>query len=115
MELCDDGNLINGDGCNDKCQVENGWNCEGRPKSECTPECGDEIRLGNEVCDGLGCDNCKGPLLGYDCSNLNMSSSGNCEPICKDGLVVIGEVCDAGDGKGCDDTCDGPAEGWNCP
>lgn len=24
---CDDGNLVNGDGCNDKCEIEPGWDC----------------------------------------------------------------------------------------
>ena len=26
---CDDGNLNNYDGCNDKCVIENGWQCAG--------------------------------------------------------------------------------------
>lgn len=26
---CDDGNLINGDGCNDYCEIEDGWTCNG--------------------------------------------------------------------------------------
>ncbi len=26
---CDDGNLNNYDGCNDKCEIENGWQCAG--------------------------------------------------------------------------------------
>jgi proprotein convertase subtilisin/kexin type 5 len=26
---CDDGNLLNGDGCDSKCKVEAGWKCEG--------------------------------------------------------------------------------------
>lgn len=27
LETCDDGNLVNGDGCSAKCRVEMGWNC----------------------------------------------------------------------------------------
>jgi cysteine-rich repeat protein len=34
-EQCDDGNVLNGDGCSFSCQVEAGWNCEGTPSS-CT-------------------------------------------------------------------------------
>uniref|UniRef100_A0A8C2IS31 Pappalysin 2 n=1 Tax=Cyprinus carpio TaxID=7962 RepID=A0A8C2IS31_CYPCA len=30
-EDCDDGNLLNGDGCSKKCQVEPGFKCHGRP------------------------------------------------------------------------------------
>ena len=26
-EVCDDGNILNGDGCNNRCQVEYGWIC----------------------------------------------------------------------------------------
>lgn len=26
---CDDGNLINGDGCSSTCQIEDGWTCSG--------------------------------------------------------------------------------------
>jgi proprotein convertase subtilisin/kexin type 5 len=29
MVQCDDGNLMNGDGCNSKCFIEKGWNCSG--------------------------------------------------------------------------------------
>ncbi len=46
-ETCDDGNLINKDGCNDLCMLEDGWLCE----NECFPICGDGIRKGDEVCD----------------------------------------------------------------
>lgn len=27
--ICDDGNNINGDGCNSNCEVEEGWTCDG--------------------------------------------------------------------------------------
>jgi cysteine-rich repeat protein len=29
MYECDDGNLVNGDGCDSKCFIEKGWNCTG--------------------------------------------------------------------------------------
>jgi len=30
-EMCDDGDIINGDGCSNTCQVESGWVCSGEP------------------------------------------------------------------------------------
>jgi cysteine-rich repeat protein len=33
-EICDDGNLLEGDGCNSECNIEPGWQCESRP-SKC--------------------------------------------------------------------------------
>ena len=30
-EDCDDGNMKKGDGCNERCEVEPGWKCEGNP------------------------------------------------------------------------------------
>jgi cysteine-rich repeat protein len=30
-EICDDGNLLNADGCSDLCTIENGWQCNGSP------------------------------------------------------------------------------------
>lgn len=29
MLPCDDGNLVNGDGCSSTCQIESGWTCSG--------------------------------------------------------------------------------------
>ena len=31
-EICDDGNLFNGDGCSEGCEIESGWNCASTPK-----------------------------------------------------------------------------------
>jgi cysteine-rich repeat protein len=33
-EICDDGNLLDGDGCDSECNVEKGWQCELKP-SKC--------------------------------------------------------------------------------
>ena len=27
-EECDDGNVLDDDGCNSECKIEEGWNCE---------------------------------------------------------------------------------------
>lgn len=36
-EMCDDGNLLDGDGCDSKCMVEDGWTCTGSSPSICSP------------------------------------------------------------------------------
>ncbi len=80
-EGCDDGNLIDGDGCD----------------SDCTrTQCGNGIQTAGERCDdgnvieGDGCD-----------SNCTLTGCGN-------GIATEGEGCDDGnavDGDGCDNTC----------
>lgn len=46
-EKCDDGNLLNGDGCSNLCIIENGYKCFNAP-SNCSPICGDALIFGNE-------------------------------------------------------------------
>jgi cysteine-rich repeat protein len=80
-ELCDDGNLVDGDGCD----------------SNCTPTaCGNGILTAGEQCDdGNGID-------GDGCDS-------NCTPTsCGNGIVTAGEHCDDGNavnGDGCDNNC----------
>lgn len=52
-EDCDDGNLIDGDGCSSFCRVENGFTCDnGSGPSVCSSSCGDGIiDRANEECD----------------------------------------------------------------
>ncbi len=75
LEACDDGNLLDGDGCDSNCQVT---------------ACGNGVVTAGEVCDdgnvadGDGC-------------------SGDCSEVLGDGVVDVGESCDdanttAGDG-----------------
>ncbi len=77
-EDCDDGNLLDGDGCSSLCQNEAGFNC---------PACGDGILSYPEECDdgntlnGDGCNNgCKNETLlstfTVDTSDLNGSGGG---------------------------------------
>ena len=50
---CDDGNLINGDGCSSTCMIERGWKCESTGKDQrnyCYEVCGDGRRI-KEACD----------------------------------------------------------------
>ncbi len=110
---CDDGNMVNGDGCDNNCkpsecgngQVDpateecddnnsvNGDGCDNNCK---TTACGNGVVTGTEVCDdgnavnGDGCDN--------NCTNTG----------CGNTIVTAGETCDDGglvDGDGCDSNC----------
>ena len=79
-ERCDDGNRIDGDGCD----------------ANCTTACGNGIQTEDEACDdGNGID-------GDGCDS-------NCTPTtCGNGLQTDGEICDDGnrlDGDGCDANC----------
>ena len=62
---CDDGNIIDGDGCDASCVIELGYTCTGGTPATadvCTEICGDGIDLFNYPCDdgnlvnGDGCD-----------------------------------------------------------
>ncbi|MBX3246339.1 MAG: DUF4215 domain-containing protein [Myxococcales bacterium] len=96
-EVCDDGGLDAGDGCDAACDVETGWECMGSP-SVCTPVCGDGVVLGAEQCDdgntenGDGCSDGCAFEAGWDCSGTPLV----CTEICGDGLVVGDEPCDGG-------------------
>jgi cysteine-rich repeat protein len=72
-EQCDDGNRVNGDGCNAFCQIEARWDCP-TPGEPCIP-CGT---------DGAG--GCDGGPVGY----------------CGDGIIqtYLGEECDMGELNG---------------
>jgi cysteine-rich repeat protein len=111
-EACDDGNLIDGDGCD----------------SNCTPTgCGNTIVTAGETCDdgnlvsGDGCDpNCAPTgcgngfvTVGEDCDDGNQDDADACPNDCillrcGDGIVRDREACDDGnltDGDGCDSNC----------
>jgi cysteine-rich repeat protein len=80
-EACDDGNLVDGDGCDGTCLPSG---------------CGNGAVSGDEVCDDGN------PINGDGCDdNCTASACGN-------GVVGPGERCDDGndvDGDGCDHTC----------
>ena len=111
-ELCDDGNLIDGDACD----------------SNCTPTgCGNGIPTAGEPCDdgnqvnGDGCDNnCTTTACGNGvvtspelCDDGNLADGDgcdtNCTPTaCGNGVQTPPELCDDGnptDGDGCDSNC----------
>lgn len=70
FEPCDDGGVVDGDGCSALCTVEMGFVCRGTP-SECTL-CGDGLVLKGETCeDGneRGDDGCNGCNAIATCGN----------------------------------------------
>ena len=116
-EICDDGNVAAGDGCNASCQTELGWTCTGAP-SACAPVCGDGLLTGGEACDdsntapGDGCSATCTVESGYSCSGAPSVCLANCG----DGLVNGPETCDDGglsSGDGCSASCQ-TESGWIC-
>jgi cysteine-rich repeat protein len=81
-ETCDDGNLVDGDGCD----------------SNCTPTgCGNGIVTGAEACDD-----------GNTTAGDGCSPTCDLEGLCGDGVQAPFEACDDGnlvDGDGCDSNC----------
>jgi large repetitive protein len=91
----------------------------------CAPICGDGITVGTENCDNgvknkkLGCnEDCIGNSTGFNCSlTFNNTKKTACDFLCRDGIVVKGEKCDAGidaGTTGCNARCTGSMPGWNC-
>ena len=116
-EQCDDGNVVNGDGCSSTCQVQTGFSCTGTP-SVCTTTCGDGIKAGAESCDdgntvnGDGCSSVCTVQSGFFCTG----SPSVCATICGDGIKVGAEQCDDGNtvnGDGCGSTCN-VESGYSC-
>ncbi|HEY0986095.1 MAG TPA: DUF4215 domain-containing protein, partial [Kofleriaceae bacterium] len=113
-EACDDGNSINGDGCDNNCT---------------RTACGNGVMTVGEGCDdgnrsnGDGCDNnctrtaCGNGIVtaGEACDDGNQTNGDGCErtcmvtPVaCGNNVVDAGEACDDGnrtDGDGCDSNC----------
>ena len=103
-ESCDDGNRVDGDGCDRRCRLEscgNGTvegdeacddgaaNSDTDPdacRTDCTePECGDGVVDSSEACD-LGTDNGMVDGCRLDCT----------VPMCGDGIIDVLERCDDG-------------------
>ena len=116
-EQCDDGNHVNGDGC----------------ESDCTASCGNGIMDANEACDdgnrvnGDGCENdCTLPVCGNGvlddgehCDDGNRVNGDSCEndcslPVCGNAIKDFFEQCDDGNrvnGDGCENDCSLPVCG----
>ena len=53
-EFCDDGNTVNGDGCDSTCYLEVGFECSGGnhyTRDFCSEVCGDGRNIGYFICD----------------------------------------------------------------
>jgi cysteine-rich repeat protein len=90
-EYCDDGNLIDDDGCSSICGVETGYECYGNP-SVCDGYCGDGIMIGSEVCDDGNIND--DPACSSDCSSYCGDSTRNADhgEDC-DGVLLGGYTC----------------------
>jgi cysteine-rich repeat protein len=85
-EVCDDGNSVNGDGCNGACAQEPGFTCAGSP-TVCAPICGDGLVVGTEPCDdgnpanGDGCSAACAKEPGFYCvGSPSVCLHGDVEP-----------------------------------
>src|SRR3989338_8491937 len=128
-ESCDDGNLVPGDGCSERCSAE--------------IVCGDGVMSSGEECDDGNTsdqDGCSSRCLiekafcgngkmepGEACDDGNKSDDDTCSSSCQvqarcgDGVLSSGEKCDDGnnsDGDGCSASCqeegcgDGVVQSW---
>ncbi len=119
-EECEDGNLVNLDGCDAQCMKETGWTCLNTfdpdgDDSDCNPICGDGIVVQGEVCDdgteldNKGCNSdCSGDELGYECLGGDLNFESDCKEVCGDGVITENENCEDGNnasGDGCSDKC----------
>lgn len=121
IEECDDGNLVNGDGCSSECAIEVGFKCQEQGAGlamMCYLSCGDgKLDEGRETCDdgnrddGDGCTSLCFVDQGWKCEVLAGGLS-SCELLSVCGNQVRewekSEECDDGDlfsGDGCSNTC----------
>lgn len=118
---CDDGNSINGDGCDSTCQVETGWICSGGNSTHpdtCIDDCQDGLNMnpvtgycddGNAIA-GDGCDATCQVETGWTCSGGSSTNGDICTDTCGDGVEMasVTGYCDDGnlvDGDGCSSQC----------
>jgi len=75
-EDCEDGNLLEGDGCSSTCRIEPFWECPWG--YDCKPICGDGVIMSpHESCDGLFLNDQTCASLGYTGGSLA------CETFCR--------------------------------
>jgi len=87
-ELCDDGNRVNGDGCDYLCATSTGQTC-GNGTREGTEQCDDGNRVNGDGCSSA----CRWDYV---------------VPVCGNGVKEAGENCDDGNavnGDGCNTNC----------
>ena len=129
VEVCDDSNTVNGDGCSSLCTIESGYSCNRIDNSEanpdvCTPNCGNSVFDTAEQCDDgnvLSGDGCSATCLveaNWGCSLPVLGTPSVCLPdlICGNSYLQSPEACDDGgtvDGDGCSSVCQ-VEDGWAC-
>ncbi|MEO0321831.1 MAG: DUF4215 domain-containing protein [Myxococcota bacterium] len=106
FEACDDGNMMDGDGCSAGCTIEGGFDCTGMP-SMCAPLCSNGVLDAGEACDdgnAADMDGCSAACTieaGFGCT---VGPPSVCTPLCGNGTIDTGETCDDGntvDADGC--------------
>lgn len=117
---CDDGNILNGDGCTANCQIESGFTCSGGSPSGpdvCHEICGDGKHMGALQCDdgntkdGDGCSHDCQIEPGWVCDSGTINKPDVCRDKCGDGYVFLrptATYCDDGNnvnGDGCNSNC----------
>ena len=97
--VCDDGNLLSGDGCARDCSVECGYTCSKDNMTTgkyCETSCGDGLRAGQEECDdgntdsGDGCDTTCNIEAGWDCENDTPSTCTEIDTTCENAIWLTG-------------------------
>ena len=83
QEDCDDGDGEDGDGCSDRCRVEEGWTCTEDSPSVCEETCGDQMIVGDEDCES-------GLLNGATCESLGFEPG---ELSCTRGCTFDTSLC----------------------
>jgi fibro-slime domain-containing protein len=125
-EECEDDDAIpeSGDGCDENCKLEPGWEC--RPGQPCVklPVCGNSIIETGENCDdgndksGDGCSSkCRREPF-HECPEVGKLCVSTI--VCGDGKIDPGERCDDGElppksGDGCSADCKTIEEDFICP
>jgi cysteine-rich repeat protein len=132
LEGCDDGNLVNGDGCSSACAVETRWTCTNvvNMTSVCTyVACGNSYLDAGEQCDDgntVSGDGCSSTCQIEDCYSCSGVGATSCTKTCENGVYNTAtyfggtpnnEVCDEGatsDAPGCLDCCTRIETGYKC-
>jgi large repetitive protein len=122
---CDDGNIIDGDGCSSQCKIERGWVCntEGTKPTVCREVCGDGRRVKQECDDGNGenGDGCSSECKvedGYACEGGGVNRRDLCYQKCgqwpgRNGTKYECDDENLNNGDGCSSVCKIEL-GWNC-
>ncbi|HJX63815.1 MAG TPA: DUF4215 domain-containing protein [Polyangia bacterium] len=121
IEVCDDGNVLPGDGCNGACKVEPHWQCPSAGACHRLVICGDKVVGAGEVCDDgntLDNDGCNSTCTVQD-PRYKCIPGQPCTLVsqCGNKRIESGEKCDDGNsnsGDGCSSLCQ-LEPGWVCP